>query len=148
MSSIAIARDHVIETQQPRCRQLTLAVVEQLVRAPITKWRAMHHHIFQLYQSRELTPQGPISVAESFPQLALREAQLLASHLLLLTPLADIRLDAHQQLACVGQQLIESLSERGTGELLSQLHIVGPGDHAAFCSSLACARGVLALVLM
>ena len=112
MFSIAIARDQVIETQQPRCRLLTLAVVKQLVQAPITEPCAMHHHVFQLYQPRELTSQGSVTVAESFPQLAVREAQLLAGHLLLLTPLSDIRLDAHQQLTSVGQQLIESLGQR------------------------------------
>ena len=70
MFSLAIARDQVIETQQPRCRLLTLAVVKQLVQAPITESYAMHHHVFQLYQPRELTPQGSVTVAESFPQLA------------------------------------------------------------------------------
>ena len=39
--SIAIARDLVTETQQPRCRLLTPAVAKQLVQAPITEPCAM-----------------------------------------------------------------------------------------------------------
>ena len=148
MFSIAIARDQVIETQQPRCRLLTLAVVKQLVQSPITEPCAMHHHVFQLYQPRELTPQGSVTVAESFPQLARRSEKLLAGHLLLLTPLSDIRLDAHQQLTSVGQQLIESLGQPRHRPVAAQLHIVGRGDHAPLGRSLAGAGGLPALVLM